>query len=285
LTWIKQLAVTKLDEMGAMAANKTRRTNRLSLTFLGTRGEIEARSRLHRRHSALLVRLGRSRVMIDCGADWLNQIAKSRPTAIVLTHAHPDHAHGLAHGAPCPVYATRTTWKLLPAYPVRERRTMPMRKPVLIGGIRLEAFPVEHSLRAPAVGYRIAAGSSQIFYVPDVLSIRHRRAALRGIGLYIGDGAVIARSLIRIRQETPIGHAAVRRQLAWCRTEKVPAAIFTHCGSEIVKGNAKLLDRLIREMGAEYGVSARIAHDGQRLRFTQPAAIGRVKQRTRQAKP
>jgi phosphoribosyl 1,2-cyclic phosphodiesterase len=266
-------------------ASNMRRQDRLSLTFLGTRGEIDARSRLHRRHSALLVRLGRARIMIDCGADWLNRAARIRPSAIILTHAHPDHARGLARGAPCPVYATRTTWKLLSVNPVRERRTMPARKPVVIGGIRLEAFPVEHSLRAPAVGYRIAAGGSQVFYVPDVLAIRHRRAALRGVGLYIGDGAVIARSLIRIRQGTRIGHAAIRKQLAWCRAEQVPAAIFTHCGSEIVKGDARQLARRIREMGAEYEVDARIAHDGQRLRLTQSAAArGRVKLGPRRTK-
>jgi hypothetical protein len=43
----------------------------LSLTFLGTRGEIDIRSRLHRRHSSLLVCAGGPLVMIDRGADWL----------------------------------------------------------------------------------------------------------------------------------------------------------------------------------------------------------------------
>lgn len=48
--------------------------------------------------------------MLDCGADWLGRVARLRPSAIVLTHAHPDHAAGLADGAPCPVYATAETW-------------------------------------------------------------------------------------------------------------------------------------------------------------------------------
>ena len=33
--------------------------------------------------------------MIDCGLDWLGKFEKLQPDAIVLTHAHPDHAWGL----------------------------------------------------------------------------------------------------------------------------------------------------------------------------------------------
>ena len=63
--------------------------------------------------------------MIDCGADWLGRLPSVAPTAIVLTHAHPDHAAGLVEGAPCPVYATKETFDLLDRYPIRDRREMP----------------------------------------------------------------------------------------------------------------------------------------------------------------
>ena len=78
----------------------------VELTFLGTRGEIKVHSRRHHRHSALLIEHGDARIMIDCGADWLGRLHGIAPTAIVLTHAHVDHAGGLAQGAPCLVYAT-----------------------------------------------------------------------------------------------------------------------------------------------------------------------------------
>lgn len=84
-------------------------TSAIELTFLGTRAEIKLRSRRHRRHSSLLVHYNDTRVMIDCGTDWLGRLCAIAPTAIVLTHAHPDHASGLAEGAPCPVYATKET--------------------------------------------------------------------------------------------------------------------------------------------------------------------------------
>jgi glyoxylase-like metal-dependent hydrolase (beta-lactamase superfamily II) len=77
----------------------------MTLTFLGTRGEIDARTWRHRMHTSLLVSYRRANVMIDCGLDWLGKLKRVSPRAIVLTHAHPDHALGLKQGAPCPVYA------------------------------------------------------------------------------------------------------------------------------------------------------------------------------------
>jgi len=41
----------------------------MELTFLGTCGEIDQRTRHHRRHSALLVRQAEVRTLIDGGAE------------------------------------------------------------------------------------------------------------------------------------------------------------------------------------------------------------------------
>src|SRR5881409_2619710 len=93
----------------------------MKLLFLGTRGEIEARTRRHRMHTSLLVSHRGVRVMIDCGLDWLGKFKRVSPSAIVLTHAHPDHAWGLRNGAPCPVYASQNTWQTLQDCSVQDR--------------------------------------------------------------------------------------------------------------------------------------------------------------------
>jgi phosphoribosyl 1,2-cyclic phosphodiesterase len=232
------------------------------LVFLGTRGEIPVRSRRHRRHSSLLVEHASVRIMIDCGTDWRSRVHSIQPTFIVLTHGHPDHAWGLADGAPCPVYATQATLELIADYPIREPRLMPQRTATQVGGIGFEAFPVDHSTRAPAVGYRVTVAQHCFFYVPDVVAIHDRHAALHGAGFYIGDGATIQRSMVRRRDGALIGHAPITTQLGWCEKEGVRQAVFTHCGSEIVKGDERRLGALVRRGASERGVDARIAYDG-----------------------
>src|SRR5947209_4632743 len=101
----------------------------LNLTFLGTRGEIDARTRRHRMHTSLLVSYRNARVMIDCGLDWLGKLERLGPSAIVLTHSHPDHAWGLRNGAPCPVHAPEKTWQSLQHFAVKDRRVINERTP------------------------------------------------------------------------------------------------------------------------------------------------------------
>jgi phosphoribosyl 1,2-cyclic phosphodiesterase len=237
----------------------------MKLTFLGTRGEIEARTRRHRMHSSLLVSYRSAKVMIDCGLDWLGKFERLHPDAIVLTHAHLDHAWGLKNGAPCPVHAPQKTWQTLRGCKIADRQVIKERVPVKICGITFEAFPVEHSILAPAVGYRISTGRARVLYGPDLLFIHDRAAALKDVKVYIGDGATITRSFVRKRGDKLIGHASVRTQLAWCAKEGVPRAIITHCGSEIVTSDENTLRKIIAALALEKGMEATIAHDRMEL--------------------
>jgi phosphoribosyl 1,2-cyclic phosphodiesterase len=237
----------------------------MKLTFLGTRGEIEKRTRRHRMHTSLMVSYRSANVMIDCGLDWLGKFERLHPSAIVLTHAHPDHAWGLKQGASYPVYAPQETWRELRYYPIKEHCLIKERTPMKICGITFEAFPVEHSILSPAVGYRISAGRARIFYAPDLIFIHDRQDALKGVQVFIGDGATVTRTFIRRRGKRLIGHSPVRTQLTWCEKEGVPQAIITHCGSEIVTGDERELSAKLRALAADRGVKVRIAYDGMKL--------------------
>jgi phosphoribosyl 1,2-cyclic phosphodiesterase len=235
----------------------------VKLTFLGTRGAIEARSRRHRRHSALLVGYRGARVMVDCGTDWRGRLDAVDPDAIVVTHAHQDHAFGLKDGAPCPVHAPEVVWEAIDAFPIDDRATVRPRERFEVAGIGFAFYPVQHSTRAPAGGYRIDAGRVTIFYVPDVVAIDQREEALAGVRLYVGDGATVERSMVRRVPGGLVGHTPVRTQLGWCQEEGVPRALFTHCGRDIVEGDERVLGPKVTRMGEAHGVEAAIAHDGQ----------------------
>jgi phosphoribosyl 1,2-cyclic phosphodiesterase len=242
-------------------------SERMTLTFLGTRGEIDLRTRRHRRHTSTLVSNRGSRVMIDCGTDWLGAVHRLAPDAIVLTHAHPDHVDGLRNGSPCPVYGPPTVWQAIASWPIDERHRLASRASAEICGVRFESFTLAHSVIAPAVGYRITDGRRAIFYAPDVLRIRQTMAALRDTDLYVGDGAAIERPIVRIerRKGVPVGHASIAMQLDWCARAGVPRAIFTHCGRAIVAG-PRDIEAQIAALGLARHVEARIAGDGLQIR-------------------
>ncbi len=164
------------------------------------------------------------------------------------------------------MYAPEKTWQELQHYPIEERRLIKERTPTKICGITFEAFPVEHSILSPAVGYRVSAGRARIFYAPDLIFIHERSAALEGVQIYIGDGATVTRSFIRKRGKALIGHSPVRTQLTWCQKEGVSRAIITHCGSEIVTGDEREISAKIRAMAAERRVDVRIAYDRMKVK-------------------
>jgi phosphoribosyl 1,2-cyclic phosphodiesterase len=216
-------------------------------------------------HSSLLFTAGNHRVMIDCGKDWLLRVRKIDPEAILLTHAHADHAAGLRAGSPCPVIASAETWQVLRNYPLHDCRTIPAHTRLRIGGLQFQAFPVEHSLRAPAVGFRVSFDTHCVFYVPDVAAICCPSQALAGVDVYIGDGASIVRPLIRKRGGVRIGHASIAAQLRWCQEHGVRRAVFTPCGSQIVAGDERTASDRVRALGESLGVEAMLAHDGLRI--------------------
>lgn len=240
------------------------------LTFLGTKGYIDPESSKHRFHTSLLITHQKKRIMIDCGEGWEKRLKKVKPDAIVLTHAHPDHAFGLVDGAPCPVYATKTTWKLIKNFPIREpfKKIIKPYTPKKIFGITFEAYPVIHSLKAPAVGYRVSFQRQAFFYVPDVVWIKDLKSAFEDILFYIGDGATVFRPMVRKDKKTGkiFGHANIRQQLTWCKKRKVPQMIVTHCGSDIVGKRAKKSEEQIERFAKERNVQVCIAYDGMKLK-------------------
>jgi len=239
----------------------------MKLTFLGTRGGIIARSKIHHKHSTLLISHNNHRIMIDCGTDWLQSIPlitkKYKLEALLLTHAHPDHAEGIKNGSFCLIYASHDTIKGLAAYPIKQFIHVSYNCSYKIANVfSCTPYFIEHSINAPAVGWKITDGTTTIFYVPDVAKIKDL-SILKGIDYYIGDGAIITRSmLVRKKDHRVTGHASIKEQVAWCAKADIKNMIITHCGTEIVTGNQKEIAQKIENLGALYKIHIKIAYDG-----------------------
>jgi hypothetical protein len=98
-------------------------------------------------------------------------------------------------------------------------------------------------------------------------AIRDRHAALEGVHLYVGDGASIRRPIVRHRGQVLIGHASIVEQLGWCMQAGIRRAVFTHCGSQVVRSDARQVGALMRRLGKEHGIDARLGYDGLRVCF------------------
>lgn len=225
------------------------------------------RTKKHYRHAATLICYKGKRVMLDCGLDWLGKLYDINPHAIILTHAHPDHAWGLKDGAPCPVYATRESWRVkeLKKFPIQDKKVIHIQKKIIIAGIVFEAFSEKHSLLCPGVGYRITAGNVTVYYSGDVISIDKRHVALKKVRLYVGDGATIVHPLVRRKGAKIFGHTTIRAQLGWCQKEGVPRAIITHCGTQIVADKSGKAEAKITQLAKEANVQVAIAYDGMEI--------------------
>ena len=166
-----------------------------------------------RRCSILVERVsggGRTTVLVDTSPDLREQLLDAdvqRLDAVLYTHAHADHTHGIDDLRPLvitmrariPVYADTLTRSLLTtrfgycfetppgsAYPpILDLRDLP---PALTldgpgGQIPVESLPVEHGTEA-ALGFRFGNAA----YMPDVSLIpAASRARLHGLDLLIID--------------------------------------------------------------------------------------------------
>ncbi len=239
----------------------------MKLTFLGTRGGIIARSKLHNKHSTLIIGSQGHHIMIDCGTDWLKWIPliqkKYKPEALLLTHAHPDHAAGLKRGSFCLTFASHQTIQDLASYPIKQFIHVSYGCSYKIAKV-LTCTPyfVEHSINAPAVGWKISDGTTTIFYVPDVAKIKDL-SILNDVDYYIGDGAIIERSmLVRKKDHHITGHASIKEQINWCAKADVKNIIITHCGTEIVAADKAQIIKQLRQLAKPYNIRIRLAYDG-----------------------
>lgn len=195
--------------------------------------------RNRRRRCSLLVESRDAVLLIDTSPDLREQLLDAgvaRLDAVLLTHAHADHLHGIDDiriinrliGKALPLYASpealaevaqRFGYALLPA------PEKPLYRPALVGtpidgpftaaGIPIVPFAQDHGYTT-SLGFRIGPFA----YSTDVTELDERAfAALAGIELWVVDC---------MRREPHPTHSHLAKTLAWIDRVRPRRAILTH---------------------------------------------------------
>src|SRR3972149_3128931 len=174
------------------------------IDFPGTKGEIEESSRLHQYHSSIIIKYKDTQVLIDFGTkdnplliDRINDF-----DFILITHAHPDHyiwTMKEENRIKIPVYLTKVTLDYGKYKPV-EHRIIASDKKYNLKDLDIKAYDVIHSLRCPAVGYKIR-GDKTIIYAPDILDFEEDKGIVfEGVVMLITDGSSLNINMVRRRE-------------------------------------------------------------------------------------
>lgn len=212
----------------------------MKLTFLGTKGEIEESSAVHQFHSSMLITAEDFRLLIDYGKLRRYSLEEIRPDALLITHAHPDHYVWTTENVETkvPVWTTTETLEYGKYRPSKVKVFQPGHSHRL-GPFTWMGYRVVHSLRCPAVGFKITAQGKTIVYNPDLVAIVDPKKVLRNVDYYIGDGSAIRANLVRRRDDQLFGHTRMTTQARWCYDAGITNIIFTHLGKETISKEAE----------------------------------------------
>lgn len=242
----------------------------MTIEFPGTKGEIEESSIKHKYHSSLIVRYRSTHILIDFGVKFNPKLIKEINdfNYILITHAHPDHYIWTLkeeNRISVPVYLTRDTLDYSKNKP-KNYRIIETGRSYSLGDMEVTAYKVLHSLRCPAVGYKIK-GDKIFTYAPDILDFEEdKRDVLKDVDLLIADGSSLSVNMVRRKNGKLFGHTRVKTIIGWCRKYGLENLVITHCGKQIVTMDRRELDYRLGGY-SEGKVDVVIAYDGYRMRL------------------
>jgi len=220
--------------------------------------------RNRRRRGSLLIESGGRTILIDTSPDLREQLIDARVQridAVLLTHAHADHLHGLDDlrminqlmGNPIPFHASPAALAeatqrfgygfrpVTPGKPVYRPALTPIEidGPFEAAGLPVVPFTQSHGF-SETLGFRIGAAA----YSTDVVELDDDAfEALAGIELWVVDC---------LRREPHPTHAHLAKALAWIGRVRPRRAVLTHMDQS--------LD--YRELSAELPPGVEPGHDG-----------------------
>ena len=196
--------------------------------------------RNRRRRASILVEHDETAVVVDTGPDFRMQMLDARVArldAVLLTHDHADHCHGIDdlrqffHRTSRPVdcFASPATWAVLEPrfgyvfagtsfYPATA--TAHVMPPVLtLGGLTITPFEQDHG-NVVSLGFRFAAAGRAIAYSTDVKDLpAAAQPALEDLDLWVVDA---------LRERPHPTHSHLAQTLGWIARFAPHRAVLTH---------------------------------------------------------
>jgi phosphoribosyl 1,2-cyclic phosphate phosphodiesterase len=227
-----------------------------------------------RRRSSVLIDVGTTKLLVDASPDLRQQLMDAdaaRLDAVLFTHAHADHCHGIddlrlvcrAMDGALPAYGTSDTLDELKrrfgyAFDPRGPASGWFKPALLarafdgpfeIGDVVIRPFRQAHGPRATTLGFRVGdfAYSTDVSDLDDLAF-----EALAGLDTWVVDCQSIVPSYV---------HSHLERTLEWIERARPRRAVLTHMGHEM--GFATIAAGLPR--GVEPG------YDGQVLAIGGPS--------------
>jgi len=238
----------------------------MKVCFPGTAGEIDVSPVEHKFHSSVIIISLKKKILIDYGTKHAPFIDKDLDSidALLITHAHPDHyiwTKSEPEDFKKKVYLTKPTYDY-GKYKPEDFKIIKTNKTFNIGDIHLEAFDVIHSIRCPAVCYRISSGNKGLVYAPDILdTVQEKASVFKDIDCLIADGSSLDKNLARRRDGKLFGHSMVKTIINWCKKYSIKRLIITHCGKQIVSMDKILLKESL-EKYSDKKLKVEVAYDG-----------------------
>jgi phosphoribosyl 1,2-cyclic phosphate phosphodiesterase len=202
-----------------------------------------AEPRNYRLRTSILVESGDERMLVDCGPDLRQQLLAAevgRLDAVIVTHAHGDHCHGIdelrpiaaAIGGPVPLYARGDVLDELKRRfgyafersdfyrPIVEAREIG--EEIRFGSVTWRFVDQPHG-GPTSLGMRVDEGSRSVAYAIDFSDLTDPMMAL-----YEGADVWIADCLTRKPHPT---HAHLDAVLGWARDLRVGQLYLVHMGN------------------------------------------------------
>ncbi|GAA4718857.1 MBL fold metallo-hydrolase [Sphingomonas lutea] len=203
-----------------------------------------AEPRNRRLRSSILVESGEERILVDCGPDLRQQLLDAdvdRLSAVIVTHDHGDHVHGIdelravsqAIGGPVPLLGRRKTLDSLAhrfAYAFEQSDFYrPIVQPEVMGETWAQVRTVDQPHgTTTSIGLRFEDQGHSLVYAIDYSDMTDDMRAL-----YEGADVMISDCLTRQPHPT---HAHLDGVLGWARELQVGHLYLTHMGNGLDYG-------------------------------------------------